>query len=142
VLNCRRKTFGQDDEIPVRAWSRQQYFNQVNKTSKGTVVNCYYSPQLNSGRIYVWQTASSVNDLLLFTYERQLEDILNGDDNIDFPNEWLEAIIYNLAFRLSDDYDAPQAKANSVAQKAVQFLDDLLGWDEEMTSINLQPDFE
>lgn len=142
VLSCRRKTFGQDDEIPVRQWSRQQYFNQVNKFSQGTVVNCYYSPQLDDGRMYVWQTASSVNDLLLFTFERQLEDILIGDDNVDFPAEWLEAIVYNLAARLVDDYDTPLAKADRIAQKAAQFLDDILGWDEEMTSIFLQPDFD
>jgi len=142
VLSCRRKTFSQDDEIPVIKWSRQQYFNQVNKFSQGTVVNCYYSPQLDNGRMYVWQTASSVDDLLLFTFERQLEDILIGDDNVDFPSEWLQAIVYNLAALLVDDYDTPLAKADRIVQKANQFLDDILGWDEEMTSLNLQPDFD
>jgi len=142
VLSCRRKTFANDNEIPVNSWSRQEYFNQVNKTSTGTVVNCYYSLQLDNGRMYVWQTASSVNDFLRFTFERPLEDILIGDDNLDFPVEWLEAIIYNLAMRLADDYDVPAAKVQTVAAKAVQFLDDLLGWDEEMESLNLQPDFE
>jgi hypothetical protein len=29
----------------------------------------------------------------------------------------------------------------SVNAKAIQFLDDLLGWDEEMESLTLQPDF-
>ena len=75
VLSCRRKTFSDDNEIPVIKWSRDQYFNQVNKVSQGTVVNCYYSPQLTNGRMYVWQTASNVNDFLRFTFERQLEDI-------------------------------------------------------------------
>lgn len=142
VLSCRRKTFDQENEIPVITWSRQQYFDQVNKLSQGTVVNCYYSPQLDDGRMYVWQTASSVNDLLRFTFERPLEDILIGDDNLDFPTEWIETIIYNLAARLSDDYDVPPVKLQSVNAKAVQFLDDLLGWDEEMTELNLQPDFD
>ena len=142
ILSCRRKTFADDNEIPVNSWSRQEYFNQVNKTSTGTVVNCYYSPQLDNGRLYVWQTASSVNDFLRFTFERPLQDILNGEDNLDFPVEWLEAIIYNLAMRLSDDYDVPPTKVQTVTSKAIQFLDDLLGWDEEMESLNLQPDFE
>ena len=142
ILSFRRKTFADDNEIPVRTWSRQQYFNQVNKVSQGTVVNAYYSPQLTNGRLYVWQTASSVNDLVRFTFERALEVIDSTDDDLDFPAEWLEAVIYNLALRLSDDYSTPPAKAQSVAIKAVQFLDDLLGWDEEMDSLNLQPDFE
>lgn len=141
VLSSRRKTFGQDNEISVNSWSRDQYFNQVNKTSQGTVVNYYYSPQLGNGRFYVWQTASSINDFVRFTFERPIEDIDIGDDTLDFPVEWLEAIVYNLAARLTDDYDAPAQKVQTVSNKAVAFLDDLLGFDEEMESIFLQPDF-
>jgi len=142
ILSYRRKTYAQENEIPVTSWSRQSYFNQVNKLSRGTIVNAYYSPQLENGRVYVWQTATSVNNLLRFTFERPLDDILTSDDTLDFPPEWLEAIIYNLAARLADDYDAPPQKAANVNNKAIAFLDDLLGWDEEMESITLQPDFE
>jgi hypothetical protein len=142
ILSCRRKTFADDNEIPVIKWSRDQYFNQVNKVSQGTVVNCYYSPQLTNGRMYVWQTASSVNDFLRFTFERQLEDITAETDNIDFPPEWLQAVIYNLASLLTDDYSVPPAKQASIERKAEIFLDDILGWDEEMASLNLSPDFD
>lgn len=142
VLSARRKTFGEDNEISVNSWARDQYFNQVNKASQGTVVNYYYSPQLGNGRFYVWQTASSINDFVRFTFERPIEDIDTGTDNLDFPVEWTEAIIYNLAARLADDYDAPAQKVQTVTNKAVAFLDDLLGFDEEMESIFLQPDFD
>jgi hypothetical protein len=141
ILSYRRKTFAENNEIPVISWDRQNYFNQVNKFSRGTIVNAYYSPQLGDGRVYVWQTASDVNQLLRYTFERPLEDITDSSQTLDFPPEWLEAIIYNLAARLADDYDTPPPKADRVAQKAISFLDDLLGWDEEMGSLNLQPDF-
>jgi hypothetical protein len=141
ILSFRRKTYADDNEIPVLSWSRNQYFNQVNKSSQGTVVNCYYSPKLTNGRLYVWQTASSVNDFVRFTFERPLDIITSGTQTIDFPEEWQEAMIYNVAARLADDYDTPPAKMQSVNAKAIQFLDDLLGWDEEMESLTLQPDF-
>jgi hypothetical protein len=141
ILSYRRKTFGDDNEIPVISWSRNQYFNQINKTSQGSVINCYYSPQLTSGRLYVWQTASSVNDFVRYTYERPLKTITSGTETLDFPEEWQEAIIYNLAARLTDEYDTPPIKMQSINGKAIQFLDDLLGWDEEMESLTLQPDF-
>ena len=141
ITSTRRKTFNQDNEISVKSWSRNEYFNQVNKASQGTVVNSYYSPSLGNGRFYVWQTASNVNDFVRVTFERPIEDVDIGDDNLDFPVEWLEAIIYNLAARLSDDYDAPPVKVQTVTAKAAQFLDDLLGFDEEMESINLMPNF-
>ena len=141
VLSTRRNTFGQNNEIPVLSWSRNEYFNQVNKLSRGTIVNSYYSPQLGNGRMYVWQTADSVNNLLRFTFERPMDIITLSTDELDFPEEWFEAIVYNLAFRLSDDYNVPLQKADRLGQKAAVFLDDLLGWDEEMESLNLQPDF-
>ncbi len=141
ILSYRRKTFNQDNEIEVLPFSRDQYFNQVNKLSRGTVVNAYYSPQINNGRVYVWQTASSVNDFVRFTFERSIEEVLIGDDNLDLPNEWLETVIYGLAARLIDDYDTPIAKGDRITQKSAALLDQLLGWDEEMGSLNLQPDF-
>jgi len=142
VTSFRRKTFDTDNEIPVNSWSRSQYFNQTNKESQGTVVNAYYSPLLGNGRMYVWQTASSVNDFVRFSFERAVEDIDDKENNLDIPVEWLETVIYNLAARLVDDYDVPQAKAASVISKAVAFLEEVLGWDQEDESILFQPDFE
>ncbi|HHZ70967.1 MAG TPA: hypothetical protein EYN54_11970 [Methylococcaceae bacterium] len=142
ILSFRRKTFANDNEIPVITWSRDEYFNQINKLSKGTVVNAYYSPQLGNGRVYVWQTSSSANDLLRYTFERQLEDVTTDTDNLDFPQEWLLPIIYNLADLLADDYDVTPAKMQIINTKASAKLDDILGWDEEMTSLFIQPDFD
>ena len=141
VLSSRRKTYGEDNEIAVNSWSRDEYFNQVNKTSQGTVVNAYYSPQLGNGRYYVWQTASDANQLVRFTYERAFEDVEVNADNLDFPAEWLEPIIYNLAARLTDDYKTPPQRAQNILVKAVALLEDVTQWDEEMESINIQPDF-
>lgn len=141
VLSARRKTYAEDNEISTMQWSRNEYFNQVDKASQGTVVNWYYSPQLTDGRIYVWQTASNVKQLLRFTYERPIEDIDVSTNNLDIPVEWLECVTYNLAARLTIYNTVPAEKRNFITGLAGQFLDDLLGWDEENTSMNLQPDF-
>jgi hypothetical protein len=139
VLSFRRKVFAQDNEVSVPTWSRDQYFNQVNKLSQGTVVNAYYSPQLTDGRVYVWQTASQATQLLRFTYEDPIEDIDNDTNDIDIPVEWLETVQYNLAARLCDTYDVPMEKVQTVGSKAALFLDNLLGFDQEMTSISVRP---
>jgi len=141
ISSSRRKTFGSDNEIPVISWSRNEYFNQVNKASQGTVVNAYYSPLLTNGRYYVWQTASSVNDFVRFSFERPIEDIDLTTETLDIPVEWLETVIYNLAARLSDTYDSPPQKLQIVLTKAAGFLQQLTGWDEELESVNVQPDF-
>ena len=90
----------------------------------------------------MWQTANSVNDFIRYTFERQLEDVTTDTDTLDFPKEWLLPIIYNLADLLADDYDVTPAKLQSINAKAGLFLDNILGWDEEMTSLFIQPDFD
>jgi len=139
ILSFRRKTYGYDDEIEVKAWPRNKYFNQTNKTSQGTIVNAFYSPQLTDGKVYVWQTASNVNQLLRFTYEKPLDDIDLSTNNLEFPVEWLECISDNLAARLGMIYDVPMEKMQMVTSKAAQSLDDMLGWDEEMQSLMISP---
>jgi len=95
---------------------------------------------VTNGRIYVWQTASSVNQFVRFSFERTIQDFDANSDNPDFPIEWTEALVWNLAARLGVDYDAPPQKMQLVTINAEIMLDDILGFDQEYDSINLQPD--
>ena len=140
ISSSRRKTHGSDNEIPVWSWSRNEYFNQVNKASSGTVVNAYYQPKLTNGRYYVWQTAASANDYLRISFERPIEDVDLATETLDIPIEWYETVIYNLALRLTDAYRVPDGKRNGIAAAAGQLLEDSLGWDEEIESLNLAPE--
>lgn len=139
VIGVRNASYGNDNEFEIRQFSRQEYFNQPNKTSTGTVVNYYYSPQLDQGRFYVWPTAPSVDDYIRVTYERNLEDVDVNSDNLDFPIEWGETLIFNLAARLAVEYDAPVSKQEKLAVLANSTLDKLLGYDEEPSSLNIRP---
>lgn len=139
ILSFRRKMYGTDDELVVTAWPRNKYFNQTNKSSQGTVVNAYYSPQLTDGKVYVWQTSSSVNQLLRFTYEKPLDDIDLSTNNLEFPVEWLDCISTNLAAKLAVIYDVPPAKTQLLFQLAQASLDNMLGFDIEMESLNISP---
>jgi len=141
ISSSRRKTHGADNEIEVYSWSRNEYFNQVNKGGTGTVVNAYYSPLLTNGRYYVWQTAASANDYVRITFERPIEVVTDVSQTLDIPSEWFETIIYNLAVRLTDSYTVSPNKQQLIISAADQLLENSLGWDEEVESVNLQPDF-
>jgi hypothetical protein len=141
ISSSRRKTHGADNEIEVYSWSRNEYFNQVNKGSTGTVVNAYYQPKLTNGRYYVWQTAASTNDYVRISFERPIEDVDLSTNTLDIPVEWYETIIYNLAVRLTDSYRVTPAKQQMIMMKADKLLEDSLGWDEEVESVNIMPDF-
>lgn len=141
ISSSRRKTHGADNEIEVYSWSRNEYFNQVNKSSTGTVVNAYYQPKLTNGRYYVWQTAASVNDYVRVSFERPIQDVDLTTDTLDIPVEWYETIIYSLAARLTDAYRVSSQKKMEIITIADSLLDNSLAWDGEMESINIQPDF-
>jgi hypothetical protein len=142
VEDARRTLFGSNSEIEMEHWARQEYFAQPNKTSTGTPTMFYYQPRLDQGRIYIWQTASSVNQLVKFTFARSFKDFDTAANNPDFPVEWLDALVYNLAERLAIEYQTPTNRLQLIKMKAAELLEAVLGWDEEDTSLNLQPDFE
>ena len=141
ITSSRRKTYGQTNEIPVYSWSRSEYFNQTNKSNQGTVINAYYSPLLTNGKYYVWQTASSCNDYIRITFERTIQDVDLSSETLDIPQEWQECVVYNLAARLLDSYRVPPQKTSEIMTKAAYLLDLCGGWDQEMESMNIQPDF-
>lgn len=141
ILQVRRDKIGTTDEIEARQWSREEYFAQPNKTSEGTLNNWYYSPQLTDGRLYVWQTASDVDQVARFTYERPVDITDDTTDKADFPSEWFRTLKYNLAVDIAPEYRIPQDRLQLLMMKAAELLENSLGFDFEADSIDMQPDY-
>lgn len=139
---ARRTRLFSNTEVELHKWSRQEYMAQTNKGSRGTPTNFYYSPQLDNGEFYIWQTASSVQQLLKFTMQTTIEDFLTSSNNPDFPIEWANALIWGLAAQLGDEYQVPDQKMVRIETKAEYWMDKALGFDEEVTTMNVHPTFE
>jgi hypothetical protein len=141
ILNARRKLYGFDDEIMCVELSNDDYFNMSLKSSQGTITSYYYQPVLGNGRMYLWQTSDNVDQLVYFTFCRTIQDIDEQSNNLDVPVEWLDAVTYNLAARLADDYNAPANKVETVLFKAGAFLKTLKEWDVNNTSVQIVPSY-
>lgn len=139
ILQARRKTIGQQDEIEGIPWSRQQYFAQPDKTSQGQMNNWYYSPQLVDGRFYIWQTASDVDQTVRFTFIRPIQVTTDSADNPDFPAEWFNVLKWNLASQIGYDYTTPTERLDRITLKAEKLLSESLGFDTEKSSLRIQP---
>lgn len=140
ILGVRRGKTGEDTEVPVIPFkSRSEYFNQNDKTSQGTVINYYYSPVLPNGRMYIWQTADNIRDIIRFTYERPIEDFDSNSNDPDFPVEWTEVIKFNLAARLGLEYTTSPERYGRIVAQAEVLLDDVLGFDLDNLSLSFQP---
>lgn len=139
----RRNSSGYD--VPMNAYSREEYFDTPNKTSSPSVpIAWYFDPQATSGTLYVWpapDSGAAAEYTLPYTYLRRIDDMLASTDSLDMPQEWLDPIIWLLADDLETEYPLNDPRlAMKVERKAAQAKAILDGWDTEGQSLYLQPD--
>lgn len=141
VLDGRIKINGAN-ETPVEPISRQAYFDLPTKGSQGKASQLYYNPTLTNGTLYVWPTSNTVNDTLHLTVQRQIQDLDNGTDNLDCPQEWELGICYSLAMMLITSYgDAIRPdKAQQIIALADRFMEIVEDFDQENVSIRFVPE--
>ena len=61
-------------------------------------------------------------------------------DILDFPDEWVKALIYGLAADLADEYSLPLKKCQWLEAKAKEAKQDALSWSVEDTSVYFRAD--
>lgn len=138
MLSVRRRTSSID--TPMNELSREEYYDLPTKSATGTPVSWYFDPQRSTRTLYVWPTASTAvaaNTTLYFTYLRVIEDIDALENDPDVPQEWLEALIYNLAAKLALAYGSDMYPVLRV--EAAQLLKDIEAQDQEPVSVYFQP---
>lgn len=124
-----------DDDRELTALSRSEYFSLTNKDSAGSPTSYYYDPQLTTASLYVWPVPDTVDQRLEITYSKSLEDFDAAGDNPDFPQEWLLALMWNLASLLAPAY-GKDAKARAIIiPRAEAELQKVLGYDKELGEI-------
>lgn len=125
----------------MRPFSRQDYFNQPNKNSPGTITQFYFSPRLNVGLVYLWPSPPDCNSAFEFTWYKPIQDFDVAGNTPDLPVEWVSTLVYNLAIEMAPEYGVPQDVYNMVSTAAAQKLDRLMGWDREPESVQFGVDF-
>lgn len=145
LLQARRRLFTPNMQDYQDIWltiqERPDYYNQPTKLQPGTETMIYYDPQLATGLMQLWQSPSDETDLVLFTFERPLQDFTALPQTADFPQEWLETLAWNLAYRLSPKYSFPMDERTQLGSVAEAMKQKLLGFDREYGSVFFQPDY-
>lgn len=144
VLSVRRKVTASGYETPLREMSRQEYFDTPNKATDSIPVGFYYDPQTTAGTLYLWprpSTTTAAAMTLQLTYLRRMDDMDASNNDADLPQEWLQALIWNLANDLEVEYPVNDNRlAIKIENKASTLYGALSGWDEEPASTFLQPE--
>lgn len=123
-------------EIEMIQMGRIDYLNLPNKNTSGTPVQFYYDPKIDFGTMFIWPAPTSTDNLLRFTYYRPLKVFTDSEDDPDFPNEWIEALAYNLAVRLAPRFGMPLAP--EVGVLAVALHQNALDWDQDDAPVFFQ----
>jgi len=140
VLGARAKDTASLIEIPLEIYSRQEYEEIPLKTSTGKTVGVYYDPKFPLGTMYVWpipESSGTFDDIIL-TVQNPIEDFDAAGDTPDLPQEWYQAIVYNLASVLWPVFREGDPPGWLIAQ-AQTLLDDVRRFDTENSSISFQP---
>jgi len=129
-------------EIPVDTWSRDEYMAQPLKTSTGTVTAVYYNPTLTSGKLYVWQTASNVKNVLRFDYREPLVTYGATGDTLEVPEEYFLPLKWAIAADVGPQYGVKPDRQGILEQKAYDHLQMALDNDAEEGSLFFTPGFD
>lgn len=134
------------DGSTVSLESRTHYdYNLLSNTlTTGQATTYWYEPLNQTGVLHIWPTPDTyaiAHQSIKLVYQRPFYDITTGADTLDFPQFWLEAVIYGLAQRLAPEFGIPLQDRQMYVQEATLFLNEALSFGTEEGSLFIQPDW-
>ena len=130
------------NEVPMKVMSRQEYMDTPNKLSPGTPTQFFYTPQVDRGILYCWPAPQFSTYAIRFTWYRPLEDFINANDTMDFPQEWVSPLVWTLARDLMGVYDTPPPRQQFINAQAALYADLLTGYDRESEPVQFGMSWE
>ena len=130
-------------DTPLQILSKQEYMTLGSKFSTGIANSVYLNPGLTSASVKLFltpDTSTATNYQIILTCQRPIYDISSASSVPDFPNEWMQALVWGLADQLSLEFGLPINHRQEVMLRAEKYKDQLMGWDVEYESTFFQPD--
>jgi len=117
--------------IPMNIYTQFNY-NLLNAPNdQGYPVHLWYQPGNQTGVLNIWPApdAYSVqNRQIWFVYQRPFDQFNSATDTPDFPQVWLEPLIYSLAHRLSPEYGVPLSEQDKLNETANSLITNALSF--------------
>ena len=131
-------------DTPVMIISKQEYNTLGSKFSTGTTNSIFYSVKQLNGILYVYLTPdvnTSTYKALHLVVQLPLNDLNSALEIPNFPNEWMNCLVWNLADQLALEYGVPMNARQELTQRAEAYRSLLTDWDVETTSTFFTPDY-
>jgi hypothetical protein len=131
-------------DIPMNIYTQYNYNLLSTKINQGYPVHLWYQPLNQAGTITIWPSPdqyTATNRSIFFVYQRAFDEFDAGTDTPDFPQVWLEPLIYSLAHRLSPEYGLPLSEQDKLNETANALIQNALSFGTEEGALFIQPDW-
>lgn len=128
------------NERVLGSMAYQTYFDLPTKTQNGLPTQFHYEPKTTNGTMYIWPRPLDCSYRIEFTYERIIDDLDTATDDFDFPSEWIDPLVWQLALRISPAFGKEDKALKLIAPAASDMLNELKNWDTEISGVNMAPD--
>jgi hypothetical protein len=143
ILSARRFNAVSLLDTPISLYDRIEYEEFPNKTTEGTVNGIYYDRRggaNSSGLLYTWPEPDSTDELIKFTFARPIQDFSTSSDDPDLPQEWIEALTWNLARRMAGENEVSPQRFADIKEMAAQTLQEANWGERELVEFRFVPD--
>jgi len=130
--------------IPMNIYTQYNY-NLLNAPNdQGYPVQFWYQPGNQQGTINIWPAPDSFSAQfrqIWFVYQRPFDQFNASTDTPDFPQVWIEPLIYSLAHRLAPEYGIPLSERDKLNEEATNLITNALSFGTEEGALFIQPDW-
>lgn len=131
-------------DIPMNIYTQYNYNLLSTKINQGYPVHLWYQPGNQTGTITIWPAPdqyTATNRSIYFVYQRAFDQFNAATDTPDFPQVWIEPLIYSLAHRLGPEYGLSSSEVDKLNETANMLITNALSFGTEEGALFLQPDW-
>lgn len=132
-----RDTGSNDNELTMV--SRDDFSRLGNKTGKGQPNQAYYDPQFELGTLHLYNVPFDASDILYVDIQRQVQDVNLLTENLDFPQEAIHMLSWNLASEVAIEYNVSAESYSIIEAKAMASYRSFFDSDRETVSTFFSP---
>lgn len=142
ITNAFLREHSSSNDVELDIISREEYWNLGTKTTEGTVTQIYFDPRRDDSEVRVYAEPTDVTDYLVLICQFPFDDMDAAANTPDFPQEWFETVVWNLAVRLMYKFGGAvtRDRRQEIRSIAKEMLNNSLAFDAEKTSIFFQPE--
>lgn len=140
IPEARLLTYSGFQKTPMTVLSRKRYMDLPQPQNPGTPTQFFYTPQLVAGQLYAWPCPANAGWGFLGTYRRAIQDFNTVANTADFPQEWINALLWNGALEMAPEYDVPPPRYQMLQQRAGYWLDLAQNYDRETEPVEFTMD--